>query len=157
MAILLLVLTVKTFFSASPFLLGRCLWIGSKFPDQLAPAAMSTFLQATVAALQPSQMPVVRIAAARAVWGFCSHLKQNKRTSSIDLVRFETLVVFVHKWLHISHVFSNTVKPVLMTNCQQRPVYPGPKLKLASHHRLQTTTTFGGVPRVAVVHRLNCT
>jgi hypothetical protein len=102
-------------------------------------------------------MPVVRIAAARAVWGFCSHLKQNKRTSSIDLVRFETLVVFVHKWLHISHVFSNTVKPVLMTNCQQRPVYPGPKLKLASHHRLQTTTTFGGVPRVAVVHRLNCT
>jgi hypothetical protein len=68
------------------------LWIGSKFPDQLAPAPMSTFLQATVAALQPSQMPVVRIAAARAVWGFCSHLKQNKRTSSIDLVRFEILI-----------------------------------------------------------------
>jgi hypothetical protein len=53
---------------------------------QLSPSAMSTFLEATVAALQPSQMPVVRIAAARAVWGFCSHIKQNKRTSTIDLV-----------------------------------------------------------------------
>ncbi len=95
-AILLLVLTIKTFFSASPFLLGRCLWIGSKFPDQLAPAAMSTFLQATVAALQPSQMPVVRIAAARAVWGFCSHLKHNKRTSSIDLVRFEIIISYTN-------------------------------------------------------------
>ena len=72
---------------ASPFLLGRCLWIGSKFPEQLSSVAITTFLEAMVAALQPSQMPVVRIAAARAVWGFCSHLKKHKRNTAIDLVR----------------------------------------------------------------------
>ena len=50
---------------------------------------MTTFLEAMVASLQPNQMPVVRIAAARAVWGFCSHMKKNKKNAAaFDLVHF---------------------------------------------------------------------
>lgn len=60
---------------ASPFLFGRCLWIASKFPACLSTPSMSRFLEATVRGLQPGQMSVVRISAARAVWGFCSHLR----------------------------------------------------------------------------------
>ena len=76
----------------SPFLLGRCLWIGSKFPkylsrttaatsstsdssDNLAHTPMGRFVEATVRGLQADQIAVVRIAAVRAIWGFCSHLR----------------------------------------------------------------------------------
>ena len=40
---------------ASPFLFGRCLWIGSKFPDQLSDASTAAFVEATVRGLQAAQ------------------------------------------------------------------------------------------------------
>jgi hypothetical protein len=63
---------------ASPFLFGRCLWIGSKFPDLLSDASTASFVEATVRGLQSDQMSVVRISAVRAIWGFCQHLKRRE-------------------------------------------------------------------------------
>ena len=79
----------------SPFLLGRCLWIGSKFPKYLARTSalhsgdqnlsnspMGRFVEATVRGLQSDQLAVVRIAAVRAIWGFCSHLRSTASKKS---------------------------------------------------------------------------
>ena len=81
----------------SPFLLGRCLWIGSKFPkhlsrikdtstlvieaESLSSTPMGRFVEATVRGLQSDQIAVVRIAAVRAIWGFCSHLRSASKRS----------------------------------------------------------------------------
>ena len=35
-----------------PFLLGRCIWVGSKFPSSLPPQAITSFLEGTVRGLQ---------------------------------------------------------------------------------------------------------
>ena len=43
-----------------PFLLGRCLWVGSKFPAHLPHGAMPAFLEATVRGLQQDQPHPVR-------------------------------------------------------------------------------------------------
>jgi len=75
---------------ASPFLLGRCMWLGSKFPSRLSqtavtpdtPSSMGRFVEATVRGLQPDQIAVVRIAAVRAIWGFCSFLRLKKGNSA---------------------------------------------------------------------------
>jgi len=61
---------------ASPFLFGRCLWIGSKFPAYLPDGALPQFLEAIVQGLQQEQLTTVRISAVRALRGFCDHLKR---------------------------------------------------------------------------------
>jgi len=58
-----------------PFLLGRCLWVASKFPSHLPQSAIASFLEGTVRGLQQDQPHPVRISAVRAIWGFCDHLK----------------------------------------------------------------------------------
>merc|ERR1719228_1497143 len=58
-----------------PFLLGRCLWVASKFPSHLPQPAISSFLEGTVRGLQADQPHPVRISAVRAIWGFFSHLR----------------------------------------------------------------------------------
>lgn len=58
-----------------PFLLGRCLWVGSKFPSSLPGPAITSFLEGTVRGLQADQPHPVRISAVRAIWGFFSHLR----------------------------------------------------------------------------------
>jgi hypothetical protein len=45
-----------------PFLLGRCLWVASKFPAHLPQATITTFLEATVRGLQQDQPHPVRFA-----------------------------------------------------------------------------------------------
>jgi len=60
-----------------PFLLGRCLWVGSKYPAHLPHQAITAFLEGTVRGLQSDQPHPVRISAVRAIWGFCNHLKTN--------------------------------------------------------------------------------
>ena len=60
----------------TPFLLGRCLWVASKFPAHLPQSAITSFLECTVRGLQPDQPHPVRISAVRAIWGFCDHLKR---------------------------------------------------------------------------------
>lgn len=52
--------------SASPFLLGRCLWAASRFASFLPGPLLNRYLQATVEALQPHQNVILRITAVRA-------------------------------------------------------------------------------------------
>lgn len=44
---------------------------------------LSSFLQATVGGLHPTQPAVIRICAVRAVSGFCEHLKQSHKTQML--------------------------------------------------------------------------
>merc|ERR1719309_1798821 len=67
---------------AHPFLLGRCLWVGSKFPSHLQQQTITSFLEGTVRGLAEDQPHPVRISAVRAIWGFCHHLKQKPDTDS---------------------------------------------------------------------------
>ncbi|KFM58485.1 Importin-9, partial [Stegodyphus mimosarum] len=64
--------------TVSQFLYGRCLWFTSKYAEIMNEDLIKRFLQVTVAGLQPSHLPSVRICAVRAVWGFCDHLKTTK-------------------------------------------------------------------------------
>ncbi|KAK3762793.1 hypothetical protein RRG08_040490 [Elysia crispata] len=66
--------------SASPFLLGRCLWTSSRFTEAMTPELLEKLLQATVGGLHMSQPPSIRISAVRAVFGFCDHLKMANNT-----------------------------------------------------------------------------
>ncbi|XP_067129013.1 importin-9 [Centruroides vittatus] len=67
--------------SVSPFLVGRSLWMASRFCIAMSPDLIQRFLQATVNGIQPSQPSSVRVSAVRAVWGFCEHLKASQQTS----------------------------------------------------------------------------
>merc|ERR1719365_525324 len=46
-----------------PFLLGRCLWVASKFPGHLPPQTITSFLEGTVLGLGRDQPHPVRISA----------------------------------------------------------------------------------------------
>ena len=70
-----------TIFLVSPFLLGRCLWIGSKFPSLISLPAMTSFIEATVGALGADKPAIVRISAVRAIWGFGGHLRNTKNNT----------------------------------------------------------------------------
>ncbi|XP_053658692.1 importin-9 [Anopheles marshallii] len=65
---------------ASPYLLGRCLWLLSRFCecDILRQPFMEQIVNATVDSLSVDKPIVLRIMAARAIYGFCSNLKDNK-------------------------------------------------------------------------------
>ncbi|RUS86218.1 hypothetical protein EGW08_006013, partial [Elysia chlorotica] len=67
-------------YSASPFLVGRCLWTSSRFTEAMTPELLEKLLQATVGGLHMSQPPSIRISAVRAVFGFCDHLKMSNNT-----------------------------------------------------------------------------
>ncbi|GFG36391.1 hypothetical protein Cfor_01763 [Coptotermes formosanus] len=69
--------------SGSPFLLGRCLWVGSRYAHFMSTPMIEQFLEATVSGLQPSQVPSIRISAVRAVRGFCEHLKNSNNTQML--------------------------------------------------------------------------
>ncbi|XP_041347809.1 importin-9-like [Gigantopelta aegis] len=66
--------------NVSPFLIGRCLWVSSRFVDVMSPDFTQRFLQATVGGLHPTQPPMIRISAVRSVFGFCDHLKTSNNT-----------------------------------------------------------------------------
>uniref|UniRef100_A0A182NZM5 Importin N-terminal domain-containing protein n=1 Tax=Anopheles epiroticus TaxID=199890 RepID=A0A182NZM5_9DIPT len=65
---------------ASPYLLGRCLWLLSRFCecDILRQPFMEQIVNVTVDSLSVDKPIVLRIMAARAIYGFCSNLKDNK-------------------------------------------------------------------------------
>uniref|UniRef100_A0A182YB22 Uncharacterized protein n=1 Tax=Anopheles stephensi TaxID=30069 RepID=A0A182YB22_ANOST len=65
---------------ASPYLLGRCLWLLSRFCecDILRQPFMEQIVNVTVDSLSVDKPTVLRIMAARAIYGFCSNLKGNK-------------------------------------------------------------------------------
>ena len=68
-----------------PFLLGRCLWLASKFPKYQSTEMMTAFLEGTVRGLAQDQPHPVRISAVRAIWGFCDHLKTAGETGNVSL------------------------------------------------------------------------
>jgi len=68
-----------------PFLLGRCLWLASKFPKYQSTDMMKAFLEGTVRGLQQDQPHPVRISAVRAIWGFCEYLKSAGESGDISL------------------------------------------------------------------------
>jgi len=68
-----------------PFLLGRCLWLASKFPEYQSTELMTAFLEGTVRGLQQDQPHPVRISAVRAIWGFCEHLKSAGESGNLSL------------------------------------------------------------------------
>uniref|UniRef100_A0A182RTC9 Importin N-terminal domain-containing protein n=1 Tax=Anopheles funestus TaxID=62324 RepID=A0A182RTC9_ANOFN len=65
---------------ASPYLLGRCLWLLSRFCecDILRQPFMEQIINVTVDSLSMDKPIVLRIMAARAIYGFCGNLKDNK-------------------------------------------------------------------------------
>ncbi|XP_035243530.1 importin-9 [Anguilla anguilla] len=66
--------------ATSPFLLGRALWVASRFIVAMTPGLLQQLLQATVSGLSASQPPAVRISAAQAVQGYCEQLKLSGST-----------------------------------------------------------------------------
>uniref|UniRef100_A0A182N2B4 Importin N-terminal domain-containing protein n=1 Tax=Anopheles dirus TaxID=7168 RepID=A0A182N2B4_9DIPT len=64
---------------ASPYLLGRCLWLLSRFCecDILRQPFMEQIIIATVDSLSVDKPIVLRIMTARAIYGFCTNLKDN--------------------------------------------------------------------------------
>lgn len=70
-------------YSASPFLVGRCLWTASRYTDAMSPELLQRFLQSTVGGLHPTQPPVIRISGIRAVFSYCTHLKNSNNTQQL--------------------------------------------------------------------------
>ncbi|KAK2163574.1 hypothetical protein LSH36_77g04009 [Paralvinella palmiformis] len=70
--------------NVSPFLLGRCLWIASRYTQLMKPELLQKCLEATVSGLHPNQPASVRISAVRAVFGFCEHLQSNNSTHALQ-------------------------------------------------------------------------
>ncbi|XP_074644656.1 importin-9-like [Tubulanus polymorphus] len=64
----------------SPFLLGRALWMTSRFASSLTAELLQQFLQVNVNGLHPERPACVRISAIRAAFGFFDHLKQSNNT-----------------------------------------------------------------------------
>jgi len=58
----------------SPFLIGRSLWIASRFVALMPHDMVKQFLEATVCGLQGNQSLVVRICTVRSIFAFCDHL-----------------------------------------------------------------------------------
>ncbi|CAI9717889.1 importin-9-like isoform X1 [Octopus vulgaris] len=91
--------------SVSPFLIGRCLWTGSRFAAVMDNETMDKFLQATMTGLHPNQPASVRISAVRAVFGFCEHLKNTGTTQLL----FNFLPNIMEGLLTITTQFSSNV------------------------------------------------
>ncbi|XP_071477109.1 importin-9-like [Diadema antillarum] len=67
--------------TVSPFLLGRALWMASRYSQVMTPELVQSFLQFTVTGLHEPHPPSVRISAVRAIYGFCEHLKSANSTA----------------------------------------------------------------------------
>ncbi|XP_063952084.1 importin-9-like [Lytechinus pictus] len=67
--------------TVSPFLLGRALWMASRYSQAMTPELVESFLQFTVTGLHEPHPPSVRISAVRAIYGFCEHLKGANSTT----------------------------------------------------------------------------
>ncbi|KAL3853056.1 hypothetical protein ACJMK2_016638 [Sinanodonta woodiana] len=66
--------------TVSPFLIGRCLWTASRYTEAMPHELLQRCIQATVGGLHPTQPPVIRISAIRAVYSYAEHLKTSNNT-----------------------------------------------------------------------------
>ncbi|KAL4226818.1 Importin 9 [Mactra antiquata] len=69
--------------SVSPFLIGRCLWTASRYCEGMNIELLQRCLQATVGGIHPTQPPVIRISAIRAVYGYSDFLKTSDNTQML--------------------------------------------------------------------------
>ncbi|XP_049847541.1 importin-9 isoform X3 [Schistocerca gregaria] len=87
--------------TGSPYLLGRCLCVGSSYAKLMSPTLLEQFLQATVNGLQANQAHQIRISAVRAVYGFCTHLKNSQNINCLKAVLpavMDGLLVMVNQY-----------------------------------------------------------
>ena len=91
-----------------PFLLGRCLWVASKFPGRLHQQTITSFLEGTVRGLAQDQPHPVRISAVRAIWGFCHHLKQKPDSDSSRQLLVPLLPALVEGLVNMATNFSQS-------------------------------------------------
>ena len=91
-----------------PFLLGRCLWVASKFPSHLPATAITSFLEGTVRGLAEDQPHPVRISAVRAIWGFASHLKENNNDGAGNVLLVPLLPALVDGLVSMCANFSQS-------------------------------------------------
>ncbi|CAG2115900.1 unnamed protein product [Medioppia subpectinata] len=68
--------------NVSPFLTGRSLWTASRFAEIMNGESLDSFLQSTTSGLM-AESPVIRIAAAKATFVFCDHIKSSNKTALI--------------------------------------------------------------------------
>lgn len=96
--------------SDSPFLVGRCLWVASRFAAFLTPETTQRFLQRTVDGLQQTQPATLRVSAVRAVWGFCEYLNSHNQASQLS----PYLAAFTEGLISLSTSFSSDVLALAM-------------------------------------------
>ncbi|KAL1416150.1 hypothetical protein MTO96_006416 [Rhipicephalus appendiculatus] len=103
----------------SPFLIGRCLWVASRYVAFLTPEMTQRFLQTTVECLQQTQSATLRVSAVRAMWGechvaalsvfppprFCQHLNDHNQSSQLT----PFLAPFTDGLISLSTQFSSDV------------------------------------------------
>lgn len=65
-------------YQVSPYLLGRCLWIFSRYCDCniYDQATLQQVIDITINSMSPEKPIVLKIAAARAIYGFCTNLRE---------------------------------------------------------------------------------
>ena len=91
-----------------PFLLGRCLWVASKFPSHLQHQTITSFLEGTVLGLGQDQPHPVRISAVRAIWGFCHHLKSKSDSDASRQLLVPLLPALVDGLVNMATNFSSS-------------------------------------------------
>ncbi|KAK8783595.1 hypothetical protein V5799_010042 [Amblyomma americanum] len=94
----------------SPFLIGRCLWVASRFVAFLTPEMTQRFLQTTVDCLQQTQSATLRVSAVRAMWGFCQYLNNHNLASQLS----PFLAPFTDGLISLSTQFSSDVLALAM-------------------------------------------
>lgn len=69
--------------SEFPFLVGRAIWVASRFAGMLEADMLTQFIEYTVQGLKDNQQPAVRISAVRAACNFCDHLHSANATDKL--------------------------------------------------------------------------
>ncbi|XP_053669805.1 importin-9 [Anopheles nili] len=99
---------------ASPYLVGRCLWLLSRFCDCdiLRQPFMEQIINVTVDSLTVDKPIVLRIMAARAIFGFCTNLKAN--TDERNVLVLSKLEHFFDGLVPLFEQSQNTVLGLLL-------------------------------------------
>ncbi|CAH3035838.1 unnamed protein product [Porites lobata] len=66
--------------SVSPFLVGKALWVASRFTPLMTRQLLASFIEVSVTGLQSRENTVIKKSAVRAVFEFCAHLKASENT-----------------------------------------------------------------------------
>lgn len=70
--------------SVSPILTGRCIWLAGKISSHIGPQTIQSCLESTLSGLQITQHMIIRIMSAKAVYYFCTQLKEENHRSVLS-------------------------------------------------------------------------